>query len=66
MIEGVYADQYNQQIKEDIRQQYRRRWAHKFQPDSPATAPHLFDPCAPPPGWRYDPYYEMWIEVETP
>jgi hypothetical protein len=23
----------------------------------------LFDPCEPPAGWSYDPFYEMWVKL---
>jgi hypothetical protein len=59
-IEGVYADQYHEPLRTTIRQEYQQRYT--LSEPTPLTAPHLFDPCEPPAGWRYDPYYELWIE----
>jgi hypothetical protein len=61
LIEGPYADQYHPQTQDQIRADYLRRWHPEHRPVTPLTAPHLFDPCEPPAGWRYDPYYECWI-----
>ena len=61
VTEGVYADEYTDtQVREKIQQNYQQRWQTKI---TPATAPLKFDPLDPPRGWRYDPYYEIWIAV---
>ena len=61
LIEGWYADQYCDSITKDyIAQEYRVR--HQYC-ETPLTHPWLFDPCTPPRGWRYDPYYEIWINL---
>ena len=60
LVEGVYADQYTDpQVRDQIAVRYRDRWTQPR--PTPATAPWLFDPLAPPRGWCYDPYYEIWI-----
>ena len=64
LTEGLYADQYPESddprnIRAEIRRSYRARWTEPGR--SPLTHPWLFDPCDPPQGWRYDPYYECWI-----
>jgi hypothetical protein len=60
LIEGMYADQYNnQQIKDSIRESYKK--AHPEPKETPLTHPWKFDPCNPPVGWRYDPYYGLWV-----
>ncbi len=65
LIEGRWADEYPEEevgsTRKLIRDQYRARWA---QPKpTPLTHPWLYDPCEPPQGWRYDPYYECWIQL---
>jgi hypothetical protein len=60
LIEGWYADQYpDTATQQRIRQEYQQRWCSE---PTPATKPELFDPLAPPAGWRYDPYYEIWTQ----
>lgn len=62
LIEGVWADEYNPKDQDAIRQAYRKRWHPEYALPTPQSHPWLFDPCEPPQGWRYDPYYELWIE----
>lgn len=62
LTEGVFANEYNEHIQAEIRQQYLQRWYPEYQPKTPLTHPWLFDPCEPPEGWRYDPYYETWLK----
>jgi hypothetical protein len=60
LVEGVYADQYtDSQVRQQIAQSYTQRHCRA---ETPATHPWLFDPLTPPQGWRYDPYYELWIQ----
>jgi hypothetical protein len=60
LIEGPYADQYQDPAARTyIQTQYQQRWRSE---PTPASKPELFDPLTPPQGWRYDPYYECWIE----
>lgn len=63
LVEGVAADQYNEIIQDQIRQDYYRRWTPTPQQLTPETHPWLFDPCEPPQGWSYDPFYELWIKL---
>ncbi len=61
LIEGVWADQYQDpEVKQQIRERYQQRWCPE---PTPQTHPQQFDPLQPPQGWRYDPYYEIWIEI---
>jgi hypothetical protein len=60
LVEGAWADQYSEQQQDHIRQQYLARWRSVPTPES---HPWLFDPCEPPVGWRYDPYYELWVKL---
>lgn len=61
LIEGMYAHEYsNEEIKQDIKNQYRDRYSIKV---TPLTNPERYDPLNPPTGWAYDPYYEIWIET---
>lgn len=58
--EGPMADQYQDlAIRAQIRLDYQARWQNSV---TPFTNPELFDPCEPPEGYRYDPYYEIWIK----
>ena len=64
LTEGVYADQYQDpELRWEIREQYLNRWHPERQTKTPLTHPELFDPLQPPEGWRYDCYYESWINV---
>jgi hypothetical protein len=63
IIEGVSADQYNEQTQDQIRREYFQRWAPPSQQITPESHPWLFDPCEPPQGWSYDPFYEMWVKL---
>jgi len=59
LVEGWYADQYTSTaVRDRITSEYQAR--HQ-PPQTPLTHPQLFDPLNPPTGWRYDPYYEIWI-----
>jgi hypothetical protein len=63
LVEGVWADQYSSEKQQDhIRQQYLARWDSILPQPTPASHPWLYDPCEPPQGWRYDPYYEIWTQ----
>ena len=68
LVEGVYAHQYTEDetggIRKRIRKQYKKRWPQPGIHPNPSTHPWLFDPCEPPEGWIYDPYYEIWIETK--
>ena len=64
LIEGLYADDYtNQEVKTLIKERYLR--AHPVPVDTPETHPWKYDPLNPPKGWRYDPYYELWLKTEA-
>ena len=64
LTEGVYANDYDDEhLQSEIRQRYLERWHPEHQPKTPLTHPWQFDPCEPPEGWRYDPYYECWIKI---
>ena len=59
VLEGPYADQYtDSELRDQISSSYLERYQ---QHTTPLTHPWLFDPLNPPEGWRYDPYYELWI-----
>jgi len=63
LTEGLYANEYTDpQVRDQIAQSYSARWSQPL--PTPATAPWLFDPLTPPQGWRYDPYYEIWIKFK--
>jgi hypothetical protein len=62
LAEGWYADQYRDPaIRERIIAEYQKR--HCSGP-TPFTHPEQFDPLDPPRGYRYDPYYELWIKTQ--
>ena len=55
LYEGLTAEQYTDPgSRTKIARDYEARWRPRV---TPATNPALFDPLAPPQGWRYDPYY---------
>lgn len=60
LIEGLYADQYNDP---DDRMRISKTYKQRFTvpQETPDTHPWKYDPLNPPPGWKYDPYYEIWI-----
>jgi hypothetical protein len=59
LYEGLTAEQYiDPEIRARITRDYALRWCPKT---TPGTKPELFDPLNPPEGWRYDPYYELWL-----
>jgi hypothetical protein len=62
LTEGIYADQYtNSQLQQQIRDRYISVHTPK---KNPLTNPLDYDPLAPPEGWRYDPFYEIWLNIE--
>lgn len=61
--EGKYADEYtSEETKEFILKKYRERYEPKITPQS---HPEKFNPLSPPKNWRYDPFYELWVETKT-
>ena len=48
--------------RKHIREQYQRRW--RCPVADPITQPWLYDPLDPPPGWYYDPCYEIWLKSD--
>jgi len=62
LLEGRYADQYTAiELRLRISQNYQSRHC---QGPTPFTHPEQFDPLNPPRGYRYDPYYELWIKTQ--
>ena len=60
LVEGWYADQYTTlELRLRISQAYQQRYC---QGPTPFTHPERYDPLTPPEGYRYDPYYEIWIK----
>ncbi len=60
LVEGWYADQYRDaQIRDRILAEYTARHTPQH---TPWTHPQDYNPLTPPAGWRYDPYYEVWIK----
>lgn len=53
---------YTEIERAQIQRAYLKRWGDRAPEPDPDTHPWLFDPCDPPRGWSYDPYYEMWIK----
>jgi hypothetical protein len=61
LYEGLYADEYvDKKIRDRIEDTYTKR--HR-KVATPFTNPELYDPLNPPEGYRYDPYYEIWIKL---
>jgi hypothetical protein len=65
IVEGPMAHHYPETHQDKIRKEYLMRWAPKDQVKTPDTHPWLFDPCEPPNGWVYDPYYEIWLKTNN-
>ena len=65
LSEGIYAHDYSDIVQKQIREDYTKRWGDQGPLSDPNTHPWLFDPCDPPQGWSYDPYYEIWIEINN-
>ncbi len=60
LVEGWYADQYRDiAIRDRILGEYTARHIPQH---TPWTHPQDYNPLTPPAGWRYDPYYEVWIK----
>jgi len=60
--ESTWADQYADELLRDyIRTEYKKRHSPA---ETPLTHPQNYDPCEPPNGWRYDPYYELWVKIK--
>jgi len=58
----IYADAVTDvDTRHKIRQEYRKRWPEPS--PTPDSHPWQYDPLEPPSGWRYDPYYEIWIKT---
>lgn len=61
IVEGLYAHQYtDENARRIITEKYKERHAPVV---NPLTAPENYDPLNPPTGWVYDPYYEIWMEI---
>jgi hypothetical protein len=61
LIEGKHANEYTaDSVKLYIAQEYIKRHTPAH---NPWTHPQNYDPLVPPDGWRYDPYYEIWIKL---
>jgi hypothetical protein len=60
-IDGYTADQYTDlRVREQITREYQARYCSG---PTPFTHPEQFDPLNPPLGYKYDPYYELWIKT---
>jgi hypothetical protein len=63
LIESMYANEYTD---ENTRSMIVREYQQRHSPImAPQTHPEFYNPLDPPPGWRYDPYYEIWIKLKT-
>ncbi len=63
LIEGAWAHEYSDITQDQIRKDYLKKWSLTPKEITPETHPWLFDPCEPPEGWSYDPFYEIWIKI---
>lgn len=60
-FESKWADEIKDtELRALIDTEYQKRWPEPAQ--TPNTHPWRYDPFNPPQGWRYDAYYEMWIQ----
>jgi hypothetical protein len=62
LTDGLYATDYTNHV---TRQKIATAYKQKFQIpiEDPTTHPWKYDPLNPPDGWKYDPYYELWIKT---
>lgn len=61
IVEGPMAHTYQDSaIREKISKKYLDHYA-KIK--TPLTDPLDYDPLDPPPGWAWDPYYEVWVRL---
>jgi hypothetical protein len=61
LLETLWADQYTDpQLRSQITERYLEIHTPRV---TPLTQPLQFDPLNPPQGWRWDPYYELWVEL---
>ena len=61
IIEGLFAHQYtDEKCRKIITEKYKERYTLVA---NPVNTPEKYDPLTPPKGWVYDPYYEMWMEI---
>jgi hypothetical protein len=61
--ESIWADEYaDKNLRSYIREEYKKRHMLEL---TPLTHPQKYDPCRPPNGWRYDPYYEIWLKTNN-
>lgn len=59
--EGWTADQYTcPELKSRIIKRYKELYNKK---ETPVTHPEKYDPLNPPSGWKWDPCYECWIQL---
>ena len=59
--ELLWADQYTDAgLRKKILTEYQLR--HN-PPITPLTHPSNYNPLQPPEGWKYDPYYEVWVKI---
>ncbi len=61
ITEGPMAHDYtNASVRKEIYEAYNKRYKISV---TPLTHPEHYDPLDPPLGWAYDPYYEIWIQL---
>jgi len=62
LIDGMYADEYtDENTRSMIVREYQQRYSPKM---TTQTHPEFYNPLDPPSGWRYDPYYELWVKLK--
>lgn len=62
LVEGPMAHEYTDPVAiQAIQTSYEERFPAPV--DTPWTHPWRFNPCNPPMGWAYDPYYEVWLKT---
>lgn len=61
MPEGPMAHEISDK---NLRQLITENYNKMYKPaKTPYTHPQNYDPLNPPKGWAFDPYYEIWIQL---
>ena len=61
IVEGPMAHTYQDSV---VRERITKKYLEcHTKISNPLTDPLNYDPLNPPPGWAWDPYYEVWVRL---